>query len=410
MSSVVIAGDTSGSVTLQAPATAGSVVVTLPATSGTMVVGGTNPTLSNLTVTGNAYLGTSGGNVGIGIGSAPNPLTVYGTADTTFTNNPFNVNFTSTNSYGANIGAGILFNAKYTSGGSYAGLAAISGVKENATDGDYAGALTFMTRANGSGGGNQERMRIDSNGNLLVGTSLSAGGFSELVINGNNNQSHGYNAGIQLNYGTGAFGGGAITTQNAAGGGLNFYTYTGNIGSESYTERMRIASTGLLMVGSTTPANAGWTSVGYVQCQGYAAKAGNAGAFSGNAFNFNWTGSLFAWVDGTNLGQVAFTSDYRIKRNIKIQTESGLDKVLKLRPVTYQMADYKEIFKAGEEVKEGFIAHEVQAVIPSGVDGEKDAENQIQSLRLDAILSVAVKAIQELNAKVTALEAQLGAK
>jgi hypothetical protein len=38
MSSVVISGDTSGSVTLQAPAVAGTTVLTLPATSGTVVV------------------------------------------------------------------------------------------------------------------------------------------------------------------------------------------------------------------------------------------------------------------------------------------------------------------------------------------------------------------------------------
>lgn len=37
MSSVVISGDTSGSVTLQAPATAGTTVLTLPATSGTVI-------------------------------------------------------------------------------------------------------------------------------------------------------------------------------------------------------------------------------------------------------------------------------------------------------------------------------------------------------------------------------------
>ena len=36
MSSVVIAGNTSGSVTLSAPAIAGSVIITLPSTSGTM--------------------------------------------------------------------------------------------------------------------------------------------------------------------------------------------------------------------------------------------------------------------------------------------------------------------------------------------------------------------------------------
>jgi hypothetical protein len=39
MSSVVISGDTSGSVTLQAPAVAGTTVLTLPATSGTVIVG-----------------------------------------------------------------------------------------------------------------------------------------------------------------------------------------------------------------------------------------------------------------------------------------------------------------------------------------------------------------------------------
>ena len=41
MSSVVIAGDSSGSVTLQAPAVAGSTVLTLPAVSGTVITTGT---------------------------------------------------------------------------------------------------------------------------------------------------------------------------------------------------------------------------------------------------------------------------------------------------------------------------------------------------------------------------------
>ena len=40
MSSVVIAGDTSGSVSLQAPAVAGSTVLTLPAQTGTVMVNG----------------------------------------------------------------------------------------------------------------------------------------------------------------------------------------------------------------------------------------------------------------------------------------------------------------------------------------------------------------------------------
>ena len=57
--------------------------------------------------------------------------------------------------------------------------------------------------------------------------------------------------------------------------------------------------------------------------------------------------------------------------------------------------------------REGFIAHELAAVIPSAVQGEKDAENQIQSLKLDALCSVLVKAIQEQQVVIQALEARI---
>jgi hypothetical protein len=47
--SLVLAGSTSGSVTLQEPAIAGTTVLDLPATSGTVVVTGTTPTLNGIT-------------------------------------------------------------------------------------------------------------------------------------------------------------------------------------------------------------------------------------------------------------------------------------------------------------------------------------------------------------------------
>ena len=57
------------------------------------------------------------------------------------------------------------------------------------------------------------------------------------------------------------------------------------------------------------------------------------------------------------------------------------------------------------ELKEKvFIAHEVAEVIPSAVDGEKDAADQIQSLRVDAIVSVLTKALQEAVSKIELLE------
>jgi hypothetical protein len=55
MSSVIIAGDTSGSITLAAPAIAGSTVLTLPAVSGTVMVNG--PAFSAYQSTGQTITG-----------------------------------------------------------------------------------------------------------------------------------------------------------------------------------------------------------------------------------------------------------------------------------------------------------------------------------------------------------------
>jgi hypothetical protein len=141
---------------------------------------------------------------------------------------------------------------------------------------------------------------------------------------------------------------------------------------------------------------------GAVAGDGYQSHAGTGAAFGSNVFNFQWTGNPYLWVDTTNVGQIATVSDYRIKKNVTTQTASGLDRVMQLRPVSYEFTDYKELFKADGIVREGFIAHEVQEVIPSGAEGTKDEENRVQNLRVDAILSVTVKALQELNANLVA--------
>jgi hypothetical protein len=48
MSSVVISGDTSGAITLAAPAVAGTNTITLPASTGTVVLSGTTPSLNGV--------------------------------------------------------------------------------------------------------------------------------------------------------------------------------------------------------------------------------------------------------------------------------------------------------------------------------------------------------------------------
>jgi hypothetical protein len=215
--------------------------------------------------------------------------------------------------------------------------------------------------------------------------------------------------GIQLNGYQGGFIDFARSGENFRGmiyydNGSNFMSFYTNV-----TERMRITSAGDVVVGTTGALSGAKFSVnGTIASTGYNARAGTGGAFSGNIFNINWTGSAAQlWIDAVNVGTIAFTSDYRIKRNIQTQTTSAIERVMQLRPVTYQMANYGTLFKQNEDIKEGFIAHEVQAIIPSGVDGAKDDETKIQSLRLDAMLAVAIKAIQEQQTLIAQLQADI---
>jgi hypothetical protein len=90
------------------------------------------------------------------------------------------------------------------------------------------------------------------------------------------------------------------------------------------------------------------------------------------------------------------SSDYRLKQNVEPMV-GGLAKLAQLKPSTFE-------FKAEPDVKvDGFIAHEVQSVVPQAVNGEKDGE-EMQGLDMSKLVPVLVAAVQELAAKVEALE------
>ena len=296
----------------------------------------------------------------------------------------------------------------------------------NATNGAFyiasqsTNPMIFYTNAS-------ERMRIDSSGNVGIGTSspsykLEVQGsvnnyLGQRIYNTNSgssavsylqigNDSNGATAQLGLNSSTNTtnFGGAnALYLANGLSAPISFAT--------ANTERMRIDSSGNLLVGTTSTISGLSAStkiqvLGYVGASGYNSRSGTSGSNSGNNFNLYWNGSAMRlYVDATDLGSITTSSDYRVKTQIKTQTLSALDRITQLRPVTYVYDNNEQLhWKSDGVQREGFIAHELAEIIPSAVDGVKDAENQVQSLRLDALCSVLVKAIQELKAELDALK------
>jgi hypothetical protein len=139
---------------------------------------------------------------------------------------------------------------------------------------------------------------------------------------------------------------------------------------------------------------------------GYTIRAGfNAAGNGTTVFNFNYSApNMTAWIEGTNLGVIATSSDYRIKKDVEA-LDSTWDQVKSLRPISY---DYRDPQDEPNGRQWGFVAHEVQEdLIQSAATGVKDQENLIQSLNLAPILAATVKALQEAMERIEILEARL---
>jgi hypothetical protein len=100
---------------------------------------------------------------------------------------------------------------------------------------------------------------------------------------------------------------------------------------------------------------------------------------------------------------ISAISDIRLKENVR-DLDAGLDTILALKPRRF---DWKE--GKGKDVKDdmGFIAQEVEEVLPALIGGWKAGEGEpddLKSIKAGDLIPVLVKAIQELTARVAQLE------
>jgi hypothetical protein len=91
-------------------------------------------------------------------------------------------------------------------------------------------------------------------------------------------------------------------------------------------------------------------------------------------------------------------SDKRLKENIK-PIESALDKAMKLQGVTFNWKESDSILEIKEDI--GFIAQDVQKVIPELV---RENEDGMLSLRHQGITPILLEAIKELKAEIEELK------
>jgi len=120
-------------------------------------------------------------------------------------------------------------------------------------------------------------------------------------------------------------------------------------------------------------------------------------------FQYN-SGTVGTIVTGTSNTSYNTSSDYRLKENIAPMT-GALDKIAQLKPVTYT-------WKADGSDGQGFIAHELQAVVPDCVTGKKDdvdAEGnpKYQGVDTSFLVATLTAAIQEQQTIINDLKARI---
>ncbi len=278
--------------------------------------------------------------------------------------------------------------------------------------------LIFATTSSGN-----ERMRITSGGNVGIGTTSPTQG--KLVVVGGVTNSI---ATISASFGTN-------NALNIGDDGTNAVLGVGNSGTDIvflkrasgvYSEAMRIASDGALLLGTysqtndkvldlrsnagilsivTSATNSQGSTISYSYANGSQGplKFANAGGVimtlqAGGTINMLSLGTGIVYSNGGTLTSTN-PSDSRLKEDIA-DLQYGLNEILQLRPVSYNWKN--DNINQGKQF--GFIAQEVQEVMPELVKEFETEDGERLGLDKEGIYAALVNAIKELKQEIEILK------
>jgi len=268
-----------------------------------------------------------------------------------------------------------------------------------------------------------ERMRIDSSGNVGIGTSApgqkldvtTAGGDDGIALN-NSSTTGGR---VRLNS-TGTGGRNYHITSTADGSGDGGGKFIIRDSTASDAARLAIDASGNVGIGVTGPsgrldvrAASGPTAV----INSYNdSTTGNVYSYFSNLQNTGNSTSSYHYAgvtQGVNIwylygnGTSSWSSDYRLKKNIESTRDGYLDDICKLRVVKYNWHTDAE-----DKPRElGLIAQEVEEVFPGLVEEAlhtlDDTEIKYKVLKGSVLPYMLLKALQEAATKIDALTARV---
>jgi hypothetical protein len=251
-------------------------------------------------------------------------------------------------------------------------------IQSDLFQGNLGGALSLWTSPVGTGT-LASRLVIDGNGNVGIGNTPAGYVFtaSETMLQVGAGDDH---AVVSVLSGNDKWGGLEFAddqTDNDASGLIGYYHPSNYMTfNTDGTERMRIDSSGNVLVGKTVSGQILTKGV-QLSSAGAVSSTNDVAAASSYFVNLATSGTRYLqrfYASTTLVGSItsdgsatAFntSSDYRLKENVVPMTGS-IDRVNQLKPSRFNF------ITDADKIVDGFLAHEAQEVVPEAITGEKD--------------------------------------